>query len=148
MTLKNQRKLKNFLINPKFQGKYIFWTTGTGLVLVAANSFLFYRFMKENYMILVDLSPMTDEAKTQLYYELHQLILILVVGSILFLIITSLIGVLFSHRVAGPLYKMKKTFEQITNGDKNLRIHLRPNDEFVDLAETCNKMLDSLNEKK
>src|SRR5262249_37280276 len=73
-TGRHQRKLKNLLINPKYQLKYTFWLTFTGVFLIALNATLFYHYISENYAILVDLSPMNDEAKKQLYTELREII--------------------------------------------------------------------------
>ena len=146
--MKSQRKFKNFIINPKFQFHYIFWTSTAGLLLIALNDYVFYHFTKENYMLLVELSPMTDEAKQQLFAELNKIIFLLGGFSILFLIIVLLVGVIFSHRVAGPLYKMKLTFNRIKNGERDLRVFFRPKDDFKDVAQSCNEMLDSLQEKK
>ena len=46
----------------------------TGLALIAANSSIFISSQK-NYALLVDLSPMTDEAKMQLYSELNKIVM-------------------------------------------------------------------------
>lgn len=139
-----KRSLKNLWLNPKFQMKYVFWLSATGLVLVAVNALVFYRFVSENYAILVDLSPMTDEAKAQLYHELHSIIGLIIAFSFLFLLATSIVGVVLSHRTAGPLYKFKKVFGEIRDGRRNLRLHLRPNDDFKDVAQVFNEMMDSL----
>ena len=140
----HQRKLKNLLINPKYQVKYVFWITLTGLSLVALNAALVYHYVSENYAILVDLSPMTDEAKAQLYRELREIVLKLSLISVGFLGIVTVFGVIFSHRTAGPLYHFKRVFQAISRGDTKARIHLRPKDDFRDVADSFNEMMDKL----
>ena len=143
-----QRKLKNLLINPKYQIKYIFWISLTGLGLVALNAGLVYHYVSENYAILVDLSPMTDEAKAQLYRELREIIIKLSLISIGFLSVVSFFGLIFSHRTAGPMYHFKRIFNAIKSGDTKARVHLRPKDDFQDVAQGFNEMMDSLTGKK
>ena len=141
---KFNRSIKNIMINPAYQMRYIGWLTGTGLTLVLMNSLTFYLFTKENYSLLVDLGPMTDEAKQQLYSELGQIIMYLVLGSTIFLILVTLVGLIFSHRTAGPLYHFKRVFSEIKNGNPKARVRLRPTDDFQEVADTFNEMMDVL----
>ena len=139
-----KRKLKNLIINRSFQIKYILWITSTGLGLVAVDTAVMYHYIKENYATLIDLSPMTDDTKTLLYSELHHFIFILIAFSIVFLFFVALIGLVFSHRTAGPLYHFKRVFEEIENGNLKQRVRLRPKDEFQDVAQSFNKMMDKI----
>ncbi|MGK5088941.1 methyl-accepting chemotaxis protein [Bdellovibrionota bacterium FG-2] len=143
----SQRKLRNLLINPRYQVKYIFWTTFTGLFLIFINSMVFYVFIRENYKILVDMSPMEDEAKALLYRELHQIVFLLGGFSTVFLVAVSLFGLVLSHRTAGPMYHFKRVFREIRAGKHDLRIRLRPKDDFADVARDCNEMIDYLMRK-
>lgn len=145
--MRNQRKFSNILINKDFQLKYVFWISGSGVLLAILYSVIFYIFIKENYAILVDLSPMTDEAKNLLYQELNQIIIYLSCTSLLFLSIVTFVGLLFSHRVAGPLRKFETTYKRIEDGDLTHRMYLREKDEFKDVAKKFNRMMDAIEEK-
>ena len=138
------RKLKNFLINPKFQLEYLFWISLWGLILVGINSYVFYHYISENYEVFIELNDITPEAKALLYAELDQILVKLFGFSVLFLIMVTLSGIILSHRVAGPLYHFKKVFSAIKNGQREQRVRLRPNDKFQDVAEEFNQMMDSL----
>ena len=140
----HKRHLKNFLINPRYQLRYIIWLTTTGLFLVLINGIIAYSYIKENYLTLVDLSPMTDEAKSQMYTELHHLIMALSLTSLSFLVIVSLLGIVLSHRTAGPLYHFKRVFDEVKKGKVQQRVRLRPGDEFQDVAKSFNDMMESL----
>lgn len=141
---KFKRRLRNILINPGYQLKYLFWLTFTGMSLVTINAYFFYYSTKENYDILVDLSPMTSEAKAQLYYELHWTIFRLAGFSLLFLACVGVVGLILSHRTAGPLYHFKRVFSDIKKGNRAARVRLRPKDDFQDVAQEFNEMMDSL----
>lgn len=144
-SIKNyKRSIKNYWLNPRFQGKYIFWVSFTGLALILGNASVFYFYTKENYSLLVDLSPMTEQAKFQLYHELDTIVVYLIGANLIFLLITAVLGLLFSHRVAGPLYHFKRIFKEVKKGNLDARIHLRPKDEFKDVAAEFNEMMDAI----
>jgi len=142
--MKNRRKLRNLVLDPKYQFKFVFLAAGSALLVSFVNAVVFYTYIKENYAILVDLSPMTDEAKAQLYAELRQIILFLGAGSLLFVLAVAGMALYFSHRSAGPLFQFKRVFDQIRKGQVESRIHLRPRDDFHEVAKSFNEMMDSL----
>jgi methyl-accepting chemotaxis protein len=144
---RHQRSFKNILINPAYQFKYIFWISMTGVILVALNASVFYYYIRENYALLVDLSPMTDEAKAQLYSELNSIILKLSAASFVFLSVVSYFGIVMSHRTAGPMFHFKRVFGQIKDGKTDARIRLRPKDDFQDVATSFNEMMDTLSKR-
>jgi methyl-accepting chemotaxis protein len=56
----------------------------------------------------------------------------------------AILAVLLSHRIAGPLYRIKKTLEEVAAGNYGLRIRLRRTDELQDVAESMNKVIEKL----
>ncbi len=140
--MKANRSWKNILVNPAYQLKYIFWVSISGVCLVILNTSIFYFYIRENYSILVDLSPMTDDAKAQLYRELYVIVLKLGLVSVVFLFVACYLGLVFSHRTAGPMYHFKRIFLAIKEGKEDARIHLRPKDDFQDVAQSFNEMMD------
>jgi methyl-accepting chemotaxis protein len=68
------------------------------------------------------------------------LITILVVG-----IIVTLVTLVVSHKIAGPMYRFETDIQRITNGDLKSRIHIRKGDQFQEMAAILNTMVDSLN---
>lgn len=67
------------------------------------------------------------------------LILAVVTGAI------ALISVLFSHRIAGPLYRIQKNLEEVASGDLTVNTRFRGLDQLTALAEDLNAMVRSLN---
>jgi methyl-accepting chemotaxis protein len=142
MSNQNKRKFFNFMINPRFQLKFVLGVTLPGLAVIATYSAVVYSKVQENYQILVELSPMTDEAKTQLYSELNRMLISLGAGSFVFMCAMAVLGIVFSHRTAGPLYHFKRVFKDIAEGKTDTRIRLRPSDDFKDVADAFNEMAD------
>ena len=60
---------------------------------------------------------------------------------VIFLMITFLISIFMSHRVAGPLYKLKQFFTRAKNGDLSEDLYFRKADYFQDIAASYNEMI-------
>ena len=54
------------------------------------------------------------------------------------------LGLIASHRVAGPLYHIKQSMGQVAAGDKSVRVKLREKDHLTDVAQAFNNMMDAL----
>ncbi len=69
---------------------------------------------------------------------------------LIFFVICSLVmgvqGLRFSHRIAGPTYRLCQSMERIRSGDIAFRVTLRKGDYLTEAAAEFNKMLDWLNE--
>lgn len=53
-------------------------------------------------------------------------------------------GIFYSHRLAGPIYRIRKTLREAQAGRRVEPIILRKNDEFKELAEDVNSILGRL----
>ena len=54
------------------------------------------------------------------------------------------LGVRQSHRIVGPMNRLRETLEAIGRGDFSRRVTVRPGDALEDLAEAVNQMAESL----
>lgn len=122
----------------------MFWLSGSGLFLALAYGTIFYYFTQENYEIFFEMMEMTADAKAQMHKELFQILFYLAGVTGIFFVFVFVAGILFSHRIAGPLYKLKKTCKIIEDGDLEERAFFRTGDEFQDVAQSFNRMLDSV----
>ena len=57
------------------------------------------------------------------------------------------LGIRQTHRVVGPLKRMTRALEAIGQGDFSQRLTLRKGDVLEDLAQTINRMAESLHKK-
>lgn len=145
--MSNQRNVRNFLINPRFQLRYVLWLFLTGLFLMVWNFTIFFFYIRENYALLVELAPMTPAVREQLQNELVQIVVLLSASSVAFLALMAFLGLVISHKAAGPLYHFKRVFREIRDGKRSSRIRLRAGDEFQDVAQTFNEMMDKIDTK-
>ena len=81
----------------------------------------------------------------RLVYVLNATNLALIRNLLLISPLVFILALLFSHRIAGPVYRIGKTLEEISKGNLSLRIRLREGDELVDLADMINNLTENLN---
>ena len=62
----------------------------------------------------------------------------------LLIIVIGVLGVYFTHRVAGPIYKMKQLLRQVGEGKLVFEARLRKGDELQDFFEAFSSMVDRL----
>ncbi len=67
---------------------------------------------------------------------------VIVLVCLVFLILSILMGALYSHKLAGPIYRIEKSILALVNGARNIKIKLRKKDEFKKLADTVNRLID------
>lgn len=79
---------------------------------------------------------------------LQKINIILLVGGPLLLVVLLMVGIMVSHRFAGPLERLESELKKITEkGDYKHRIHLRKSDDIRSIADAINKVLDKLEAK-
>jgi methyl-accepting chemotaxis protein len=57
----------------------------------------------------------------------------------------TLLTLLMSHRIAGPLWRLEQTANAVGAGDFTLKVKLRDKDQLKDLADQVNSMIKGLN---
>jgi methyl-accepting chemotaxis protein len=79
-----------------------------------------------------------------------RLILVLppiLINNLVIMIIISVLGIYYSHRIAGPAYRMQKDIDRVLAGDKGVRIRLRKGDKLKELASKLNGLIESYEKK-
>lgn len=56
--------------------------------------------------------------------------------------------ILFSHRIAGPMYRFERTVEKLAEGNFSIRTKLRNRDEFLEFAGLLNNLAVSLENRQ
>ncbi|MEK6655836.1 MAG: methyl-accepting chemotaxis protein [Nitrospirota bacterium] len=65
--------------------------------------------------------------------------------TVIFISIVTIVITLFaSHKIAGPLYRLERSTEAIGNGDFTIETRLRENDEITGVASALNEMAEKL----
>ncbi|OGS33505.1 MAG: hypothetical protein A2474_08725 [Elusimicrobia bacterium RIFOXYC2_FULL_34_12] len=135
---------RKYFIQPGFQSRVIsrfILVVSAMIILTMAITVAFYAYQTKKetgqYFYVTDQVGSDPKVVDRTKIVLPALITAAAVGVVL----TGIFGLFFSHRLAGPAYKIQKTIEQHLQGEKVNPIILRKNDEFKDLAEAINKLL-------
>ena len=146
-----KRKWKNILLAPSFQFRFGFKMAIAAIIAGSANILLFYHYMHENYEIFIDslleAGMLSSQVVSLLYQEFYYVFKIMILITLGFAIFCIILGVISSHRIIGPSVAFHRVFQQIREGNREARIKLRPKDEFQDIAEDFNKMMDQINDQ-
>lgn len=130
---------KNYFIEKKFQAKYLLLT----ILMLLSYSFLFVIIIFAPYILTLHFDyPFTEKAEAaRALLLLHSRIWPWIGGVILFF---GAISIFISHKVAGPLFRMKRSLDKVTQGDLSVVIKLRKWDDLKDLAEHINLLIEEL----
>ena len=63
-------------------------------------------------------------------------------------VLIGLLGIYYTHKVAGPIYKMKLLLGQVGRGKLNFQGRIRKGDELQDFFEAFESMVDKLKERQ
>jgi hypothetical protein len=75
----------------------------------------------------------------------QQTMLVSLVGGLaLMVVLIGLLGIYFTHKVAGPVFKMKRLLKQVGDGRLNVDARLRRGDELQDFFDAFTQMVASL----
>jgi len=136
---KHQRKiLQNLIINKPFQLRFAIYVC-TGVISLSFVYPVLLSALMDAFIRYAEHDPMGPELSFLLRTR-REAMLLLVWFEVLMLAITLLISFFMSHRIAGPLYKLRLFFERTANGDFSQELRFREKDHFKDLAEDYNKM--------
>ena len=133
-----------YLINPRFQIKFSIFMS---VIILLSN--LVYPFVVYNYVdyFIVLLDKLLPSHSLDFAAERKNVITLLIVFQILFALLISFICVFFSHKVAGPLHKLKLFLESMReNKSFSQSLYFRDTDYFTEVADEVNKTLDVFRE--
>jgi len=139
--MENKKKFRwHYLVDKKFQMKYA----------VVTLIFMFLISAVCGYTVYHTLWTQLGEKLAQVYPQARLVSILNVVKIklamqlILLVPVVVLASIFLSHRVVGPISKIKKHMKKLIEKDFSKEIHLRKTDEFRDIAELINKSTDSI----
>ena len=137
------KKRSQVLINKEFQLKYIgrvFWFTVVMVIIGGIFAFLFVSFF------FVQLGP--EAFLSQYPLVIKTIFATIAVQVLLTGVFVYWEGLYITHKMVGPLVRIRKFLEEVGKGNFSLRINLRRADEFHDVAKWINEMCDNLERLK
>jgi methyl-accepting chemotaxis protein len=134
-------KRRKFFIDPQFQLKYILLVTA--MLLLYTLAFIGTLFIPQLLPIIFN-SPLTEQVKAAeilLIYHKH-------VWPAVFIVIPlfGLFSIFITHKIAGPVYRLKTRLRQLTEWDLDTKVVLRKGDDLQELADFLNILTVELKE--
>jgi methyl-accepting chemotaxis protein len=133
---KNKRRI--FLIDREFQIKFIVkFCLLVILSSVIIMGFLYFFSSKSTTVVFENSQAVVKSTADFLLPILVQTVIIVTLITGLFAVILTL---LFSHKIAGPLYRFKEELKLIEEGDVSSTFNIRKYDQLKELAERLNSV--------
>jgi nitrate/nitrite-specific signal transduction histidine kinase len=153
---KRQRKLKNYLLDRRFQLKYTGMVLLVTVAVASVLGYLAYDFSKgqtEAFTAQLAAQPDLDEATASdlehfAQQEDRKVRNAIILGVVLMSLALGLTGILVTHRVVGPAYRMKRLFEHVGEGRLEVTTGIRKGDELQDLYRSFAQMVESLRDQR
>lgn len=156
MSDKRQRKIRNYLLDRRFQLKY------TGMVLLVTVSvasglgFMAYRLSQRQTEALtaqVAAQPYLDAQTANDLEEFakqedRKIRNAIIVGVLILTLVLGLTGIMVTHRVVGPTYRMRRLFAHVGKGRLEINTGIRKGDELQELYRSFAEMVESLRDQR
>jgi len=127
--MERMKQRRQYFIDPEFQSKFVLkfcLIVGLSFALVGGVALLAFSGMTiDNFLFLV-FFPM-----------------LFIVGVFSSLAV-GILTLLASHKIAGPLFRIRKEIELVQGGDLRRQFHIRSGDQLQDLAQSLNEMTQTL----
>ena len=137
---------KTIFIQKQYQLKSIMTVVGLIVVSGLVSGILLF------FLLSSELASELKAAHTNLQNASDNLVPIIIFSNIVTIIVTGTVAglaVLYqSHKIAGPLYRIKSICDDVTSGNYETMTSLRKHDQLTNLASSFEKMLKSLRGKK
>ena len=137
---KNQFKRRTIFIKKNLQFRYmtlIIVSVLAGLSIMAFELTFTLDEVFDRHPVL--LQPLYDHFPALAYGFLYKIAI--------YIVFVVLISAILSHRMAGPVYRFEQTCKAIAKGDFSQRVRLRKGDQFMELQDEFNKMMDRVEEE-
>jgi methyl-accepting chemotaxis protein len=147
-----KRQLRNYLLDKRFQLKYTGMVVGVTLVVASILGALAYResqgqteAMQIQLAMQPDLDPQAVASLESFGKERDRQILAGIIGGIAVLTIAlGLTGIVVTHKMVGPAYKMRMLLAKVAAGHLRVDGSLRRGDELQDVFAAFNEMVNNL----
>jgi len=137
---KIKRKISNYLIEENLQLSLIFRFL---IIMILLTIFFVFIIYIVCWPVILEYVP-----KSMIYLLKEQIFLKLYSVSFILLFIIAVICIIFTHKIAGPVYHLEKVIDKVIKGEDFELVHLRNNDELKSLASKINHLILSIKQSQ
>ncbi len=140
-----QRKVKNFIIFPKFQITLVI----INLIIMTFCFILVFYQIHDSFAEIVTLGKRLRLPESSAYYKVmeyhHEKInLRLLIAAVICYACSFVLTIAVSHKVSGPLYRLKKYFIDMNDEGYTAELTFREGDYYGDLPDVINSGIKKL----
>jgi methyl-accepting chemotaxis protein len=136
---------RNYFIDKDFQSKFILkFCLLVVLAGIITTGILYFVGKRSTTVAIIDSRVVVHSTADFLLPILIQTVLAVM---IILGLATIIVTLLFSHKIAGPLYRFKKAIEGVGSGNLSVNFHLRNYDQLKGLSNEVNTMIDKTREQ-
>ncbi|MBU1078345.1 MAG: hypothetical protein KKH98_13695 [Spirochaetes bacterium] len=149
---RRKQRRKQYLIERKFQIHFIadfLKVLVAFLLLVGAIFIIFYYFKYEhgNSVFNEYLLEVKKGKQIRVISPFEIISPIIVISVMITVVFTIVYGLFYSHKIAGPIYRFKRSLDTMTQGRLDFHVTLRKKDKFKEIAGFLNDLITTLNTK-
>lgn len=130
-----------FVVNPKFQYKFSLVVCSLVLICSMIYPLRIYDIFEQIFALNPD---MAEKIKS----NRDQLLLFLGIMQLAILGIVFVITIFISHKIAGPMYKLKTYLTNIKNGGEVTPLYFRKGDYFSEIADDVNDFIHGITHQR
>lgn len=153
---KGKRKIRNFLLDKRFQLRWALAVVFATALIVAVMGYFLYRTVGDSTdQILVQklADPiLTKEAVNAFFIQAESdkrsTILILLSGLVSLVLLLGGLTIIYTHKIAGPVYKLRKILASIDGKNLQLFARLRHADELQEVFVDFDNMFRRIREQR
>jgi nitrate/nitrite-specific signal transduction histidine kinase len=153
---KGQRKIRNFLLDKRFQLRWALAVVLATAIIVAVMGYFLYRTIGDSTdQILVQklADPILTKDAINAFFrqadsDKRVTLLILLAGLVSLVLLLGGLTIIYTHKIAGPVYKMRKLIASIDGKNLQLVVKLRRADELQEVFVDFDNMFRRLREHR
>jgi methyl-accepting chemotaxis protein len=138
-------KRRNYFIDKKFQTKFIIKFSFIVILTSLLICFLFIFLSRDSTTVTIENAKVVVKSTSDFIFPIIIQTLIIVTAFSAFSVI--ILTLFTSHRIAGPLFRIKREIELLKDGNLNLNFRIRKNDQLQDLASSLSSLAETLRNK-
>jgi HAMP domain-containing protein len=146
---KPKRRIRNFLLDKRFQLKYTLAVVAVSAVISAGLGYFLYQAHRESSRVASLDDPDLDGALRSVLLDEDRKVLFALAGFLGGLVLClGAVGIVATHKIAGPAYAMRRTMSLIADGKYPTVRALRKHDELQAVGNELKRMADNLRERE
>lgn len=113
---KFKRRLRNYMLDRSFQLRYTLVIVATSVVLTGGLGAMLYKQIRETSDVLQTYATVVPDLRDQLGGQDRVTLYVLVGFGLVLMVVLALFGIIFTHKVAGPLHKISGYLDDMRRG--------------------------------